>query len=60
MEKSRGFSLIELLTTVAIMGILSRLAHGYYRGNVFASNRAEGRSVLQTAAVTLINAGAAI
>ena len=53
MKKAQGFSLIELMIVVAIIGILSSVAFGYYRSNVIASNRTEGRSALQTAAATL-------
>ena len=53
MRKSAGFSLIELLIVVLIIGILSSVAFGMYRDNVIASNRTEGRAALQTAAGTL-------
>jgi type IV pilus assembly protein PilE len=53
MKKAQGFSLIELMIVVAIIGILSSVAFGYYRSNIIASNRTEGRSALQTAAATL-------
>ena len=53
MRKSAGFSLIELLIVVLMIGILSSIAFGMYRDNVVASNRTEGRSALQTAAGTL-------
>ena len=53
MRKSAGFSLIELLIVVLIVGILSSIAFGMYRDNVVASNRTEGRAALQTAAGTL-------
>jgi len=53
MKKSSGFSLIELLIVLMIMGILSSLAFGSYSNYVIAANRTEGRSALQTAAGTL-------
>lgn len=53
MRKSTGFSLIELLIVLVIVGILSSIAFGMYRDNVIAANRTEGRTALQTAAGTL-------
>ena len=53
MTHSKGFSLIELMIVVAIVGILSTIAFGFYGDNVIAANRTEGRSALQTAAGTL-------
>jgi len=50
---SKGYSLIELLIVVAIVGILSSVAFGFYRDNVIASNRAEGRAVLSEVAASL-------
>jgi len=53
MKANRGFSLIELMIVVTIVGILGSISLGYYRSNVIAANRTEGRSALQTAAGTL-------
>lgn len=53
MKYSKGFSLIELMIVVAIIGILSTIAFGFYGDNVIASNRAEGRGELTQAAATL-------
>jgi len=53
MPHSKGFSLIELMIVVPIVGILSTIAFGFYGDNVIAANRTEGRSALQTAAGTL-------
>ncbi len=53
MNNSRGFTLIELMITVVILGILSSLTFGFYRDYVISANRTEGRSALQTAAGTL-------
>lgn len=52
-EKNEGFTLIELAIVVAIIGILSTFAFGFFGENVIASNRTEGRAALQTASATL-------
>lgn len=53
MNKTFGFSLIELLIVISILGILTSIAFGVYRENVISANRTEGRAALQTAAGTL-------
>lgn len=53
MRYSKGFSFIELMIVVAIIGIMAAVALGFYGDNVIASNRTEGRSALQQAASTL-------
>ena len=53
MKYSKGFSLIELLIVVAIIGILGSIAMGFYADNVIAANRSEGRNALTQAAATL-------
>jgi len=50
---SKGFSLIELMIVVAIVGILSSIAFGFYGDNVIASNRSEGRALLSQTAASL-------
>ncbi len=46
MKISKGFSLIELMIVVAIIGILTSVAMGFFGDNVISSNRTEGRSAL--------------
>ena len=53
MRKAKGFTLIELMIVVAIVGIASLIGAGYYRDSVIAANRTEGRAVLTQAAGSL-------
>ena len=53
MRYSKGFSLVELLIVIALIGILTTVAVGFFGDRAIAANRTEGRSALQTAAGTL-------
>ena len=45
-KAARGFSLIELMVVVAIVGLLASIATASYRNYVRRATRTEGRSVL--------------
>ena len=48
--RQRGFTLIELMITVAIVALLSVIAYPAYQSQVIKGNRAEGKAaVLKTA-----------
>ena len=53
MNRTAGFTLVELMIVIALVGILSAIAVNIYSDNVMRSNRTEARSALQQAAGTL-------
>lgn len=53
MRRSYGFTLIELMITVAIVAILAAIVYPSYREQVLKSHRAEGKSALMQIAQNL-------
>ncbi|WP_313296512.1 type IV pilin protein [Diaphorobacter sp.] len=50
-QRQKGFTLIELMITVAVIAILSAVAYPSYQEYLIRSRRVEGQSLLSEAAV---------
>jgi len=53
MTSTRGFTLIELMITVAIVGILAAIAYPSYQSYILRSHRSEGMALLSEAAARM-------
>ncbi|WP_444908670.1 type IV pilin protein [Microbulbifer sp. TRSA005] len=53
LKKNRGFTLIELMIVVAVIGIISAIAYPSYMESVRKSNRAEAKATLNDVAQRL-------
>jgi type IV pilus assembly protein PilE len=53
MRSSRGFSLIELLVVIVIVGVLAKISITFYTQNATKTRRADGRAALHSVASRL-------
>ncbi|KUM39889.1 type IV pilin protein [Pseudomonas sp. EpS/L25] len=53
MSSTRGFTLIEVMITVAIVGILAAIAYPSYQSYILRSHRSEGMALLSEAAARM-------
>ena len=52
-HKQHGFTLMEVMITVAIVGIVAAIAANSYSGQVISAKRTDARKALQETAITL-------
>ncbi len=53
MKQNKGFTLVELMIVVAIIGIIVMVSAGFFGDNVRSANRTEARAVLKQTAGSL-------